>query len=267
MISPVVKASFILIAQKGGSVRGGRMPRSYELKAILKKGAMVTSTRIACSQTRTNTFLLLLKCIITSSQNIAKCQAIVLASIWAFWPQTKSKTEDKISSLFTGIWEFPVTKRDTCNEQNLPMTAPQICILLSLAARFTLTLFFTVDWLLLQITACWKQVTHTFSTWPEFYVMYIFSIFFQTEEKKNNSLFYLQMKYLNNWISFALEVKCQWWHIMSDQCPPLCWVLFTSRMICCLHNLTSVADSGTTFRYNNPNTTSFSMCNTLGNTH
>lgn len=40
---PVVKASFILIAQKGGSAEGGRVPRSYELKAIRKKGAMVMS--------------------------------------------------------------------------------------------------------------------------------------------------------------------------------------------------------------------------------
>lgn len=45
VISPVVKASFILIAQKGLSVEAGSMPISYELKAILKKGAMVTSTR------------------------------------------------------------------------------------------------------------------------------------------------------------------------------------------------------------------------------
>lgn len=40
---PVVKASFILIAQNGGSAEGGRVPRSYELKAIRKKGAMAMS--------------------------------------------------------------------------------------------------------------------------------------------------------------------------------------------------------------------------------
>lgn len=43
-LSPVVKASFSLMAQKGGSVSCGRTPSSYELKAILKKGAMVAES-------------------------------------------------------------------------------------------------------------------------------------------------------------------------------------------------------------------------------
>lgn len=55
--SPVTKASFILIAQNGGSARGGRTPKSYELKAILKKGAMVTNSKVTCSQRGTNTVL------------------------------------------------------------------------------------------------------------------------------------------------------------------------------------------------------------------
>lgn len=42
--SPVVKASFSLMAQKGGSASWGRTPRSYELKAILRKGAMVADS-------------------------------------------------------------------------------------------------------------------------------------------------------------------------------------------------------------------------------
>lgn len=44
-----------MIAQKGLSAEGGRIPKSYELKAILKKGAIVTGPRITCFQRWTKT--------------------------------------------------------------------------------------------------------------------------------------------------------------------------------------------------------------------
>lgn len=40
---PVLTDSFILIAQMGGSDSGGRAPTSKALKAIRRKGAMVTA--------------------------------------------------------------------------------------------------------------------------------------------------------------------------------------------------------------------------------
>lgn len=51
----MLRDSFILIAQKGASVRGGKTPTSNALKAMRKKGDMVTTHPAASCKTQTDT--------------------------------------------------------------------------------------------------------------------------------------------------------------------------------------------------------------------